>query len=180
MEPRSPPWLTGFVTLTCLGLIACMSWADYWPPVPERFPEASAAFLYWEAWYAQVFAGVAIVLLVVAALGRKARAVAGGKESVRETRLGRISFYLGAVYGRKVGAMLGLGLFFALLAVAELWRSSYTALTDTGFIAADASGVTEHDEWSSLHHLELECLNVDPTLRMVREYDGEYRPGVGY
>jgi hypothetical protein len=127
-------------------------------PAPERFPEASNAFFY------STFHGseIAVACAVIGASGGMAlwmlhRGLAKLTSSARAGRprgLARLFFVIGWI-----GAI-------AAVPLIPLETGSYLALTDDGSVSRDYWGAVQRDQWSSLHHVELEC--GSPTIRNRR------------
>ena len=121
-------------------------------PVPQRFPEASDAFL-----YSMGIGGVLTALLAVIsiALGFHVRAIWRRKMAAKRGR--------GSDPHRdRLRANLSFASGIALSAVALplLWcdAESYSALTDEGFVGRSyLRGTISHEPWTSLHHVEFEC-----------------------
>jgi hypothetical protein len=119
------------------------------PPAPERFPEASSAFL-----YATFSASeIAIACAVLGTLGgmflwllhrglAKVSQRGGGRRLKGTSTLFFVVAWIGAL---------------AAVPLIPLETASYQALSDAGPIGRNYWGEIERDQWASLHHVELSC-----------------------
>jgi len=141
----------------CVSLIRAIVWLGTLPPVPERFAEASTAFLYATKAFGRVTAGFAAASIVAGTcawwrIGQGARTPTLWQKA-------------------KVGTLLGLGALLAVAAVPLLWKDTfaYTALTDSGLIdRAYWSGEVIEEAWPALHHVEFECEGMRRGDRLPR------------
>lgn len=119
------------------------------PPAPERFAEASGAFLY------STFSAseIAIACAVLGTAGgmflwllhrglAKISQRGGGRRLKGTATLFFVVAWIGAL---------------AAVPLIPLDTVSYQALTDAGPVSRDYWGETKRDQWSSLHHIELSC-----------------------
>jgi hypothetical protein len=163
-----------------LYIVVGLSYLHDMAPAPERFSEASSAFLYSSfvgSKGAILFAilGLCLGMPLRALLRWRKRRDAEAKEGDSGPVMGTRRFE-GTVY-----FFLAMGWLGALAAVPliPLETRSYRALTDAGVVSRDYWGAIESHQWSSFQRVELRCStprrkrrHSSPSLRLRFE-EGE-------